>query len=125
MGPLCYIDADVEQFEEADCVVAGYYEVILESAGYYDQIAIGLTSDVDSYPLTEFVGYHEKSIAFHCDSGFYFQEGSSYPYSKCCGSGETIGCGITNNGNVFFTVNGILMPTIMCGIDSNISSYNN
>jgi hypothetical protein len=71
-GALCYVDADIESFEDTDCVVAGYYEVTLDSAGYYDQIAIGLTSDVDSYPLTEFVGYHEKSIAFHCDTGSYF-----------------------------------------------------
>lgn len=73
---------------------------------------MGLTSEGDDYPMNEFVGYQEKSIAYHADNGNYYLEGSSFVYGRKCGTGDVIGCGVTNLGNVFFTVNGLLLPTI-------------
>jgi hypothetical protein len=67
--------------------------------------------------MSEFVGYQEKSIAYHADNGKYYIEGSSFSYGCRAGSGDTVGCGITKLGDVFFTLNGKLLPLIQCGIN--------
>ena len=91
----------------------GYFEVKVLLGGFYDQIAIGVTSN-SSFPLGEFAGYQAHSVAYHADDGKCYMEGTSFAYSSRYGSGDTIGCGVTADKNIYFTINGILLPVISC-----------
>ena len=81
--------------------------------GFYDQLAIGVTSN-PSFPLGEFAGYQAHSVAYHADDGKCYKEGDSFAYSARYGANDTIGCGVTADQNIFFTINGILLPLIPC-----------
>ena len=79
--------------------------------GLYDQVAVGVTTNL-SYPLDEFAGYKDNSIAYHADDGKCYLNGQSLGYGCRYGSYDIIGCGITRNGDVYFTINGLLLPLI-------------
>lgn len=91
----------------------GYFEVRVLLGGFYDQIAIGVTSN-PSFPLAEFAGYQAHSVAYHADDGKCYMEGTSFAYSSRYGSGDVIGCGITADKNIYFSINGILLPLVSC-----------
>ena len=74
-------------------------------------MAIGVTTDAN-YPLNEFAGYLSDSIAMHADDGKVYINGSPIVYGGKYGSYDTVGCGITRNGDVYFTLNGCLLPLI-------------
>jgi SPRY domain. len=76
--------------------------------GFYDQIAVGFAIS-NQYPTEEFAGYLEGSIAFHGDDGKVFLNGKIVGNLCNFGSHDIVGCGITNNGFVYFTHNGNLM----------------
>lgn len=74
--------------------------------GFYDQVAIGLTNDPD-FPVSDtFVGYVPGSIGFHGDDGKCYNNGESFEYTSPYGAQSTVGCGVTTNGDVFFTRDG-------------------
>lgn len=87
--------------------------------GYYDQIAIGLTSNL-KYPTTEFAGYLEESVGYHGDDGKCYANSEGYCYGVKFGSNDVIGCGITLNGNVYFTHNGCILPLLDTKLKGNI-----
>lgn len=79
--------------------------------GLYDQVAVGLTNN-QSYSLSDFAGYKDNSIAYHADDGKCYLNGQAIGYGTRYGSYDTVGCGITRNGDVYFTLNGMLLPLI-------------
>jgi hypothetical protein len=79
--------------------------------GFYDQIAIGLTS-IENYPLNDFAGYLPDSVGYHGDDGKCYVHGNNYTYGTKYGSKTVIGCGITKLGNIFFTHNSCLLPLL-------------
>lgn len=92
--------------------IRAYFEVKVILGGFYDQLAIGLTSSAD-FPLQDqFVGYAQGSIGLHADDGKCFINGESMEYSSPYGSQSTIGCGITASGDIFFARDGLILPII-------------
>lgn len=80
--------------------------------GFYDQIAIGVTSD-PHFPVSDtFVGYAPGSIGFHGDEGKCYSGGESFEYASPFGAQSTVGCGVTAQGDVFFTRDGFQLPII-------------
>ena len=80
--------------------------------GFFDQIAIGLTSD-PNFPINDtFVGYVGGSIGFHGDDGKCYNNGDSFEYASPYGAQSTVGCGVTACGDVFFTRDGFQLPMI-------------
>lgn len=80
--------------------------------GLYDQIAIGVTTN-KIYSLNDFIGYKSNSVAYHADDGKCYINGKALEvYGPRYGSLDVVGCGITGDGNVFFTLNGMLLPLI-------------
>ena len=80
----------------------------IKLGGFYDQIAVGLTTR-KNYPEKEFAGYIDQSVAFHGDDGRYFVNGKVSGLGCKFGSHDVVGCGITNQGKVFFTLNGLYL----------------
>lgn len=109
--PMCEIEQINEECEDPTNLTSGYFEVEILIGGTYDQIAIGLTDDA-SYPLEEFAGYKEMSIAFHGDDGKCYINGQGINYGCKFGSYDIVGCGTTQDGDVFFTCNGMLFPLV-------------
>ena len=70
-----------------------------------------MTSD-PRYPQNEFAGYKANSIAFHADDGKVYINGQSLGYGTKYGSYDVVGCGITRNGDVYFTLNGMILPLV-------------
>lgn len=66
----------------------------------------------DTYPENEFAGYKNNSIAYHGDDGKCYINGQAIGYGTRYGSYDTVGCGITRNGDVYFTINGMLLPLV-------------
>jgi len=48
--------AAVTYLDNLDNMTVGYFEVQVLMGGFYDQVGVGITSDLD-YCLSEFVGY--------------------------------------------------------------------
>ena len=90
----------------------GYYEVEIKLGGFYDQNAIGWTTN-HQYPKDEFAGYLEDSIAYHGDDGTVYLNGEAIGQLCSFGSNDIVGCGITNFGTVFFTHNGVLLTDFL------------
>eukprot|EP01022_Parablepharisma_sp_SALTPOND_P017455 TRINITY_DN278_c0_g1_i1.p1 TRINITY_DN278_c0_g1~~TRINITY_DN278_c0_g1_i1.p1 ORF type:complete len:480 (+),score=32.61 TRINITY_DN278_c0_g1_i1:1861-3300(+) len=107
--PICTVGPDFIMDSMDYSPTAGYFEVEILLGGTYDQIAIGLTTD-ENYPLDEFAGYKDISVAFHGDDGKCYISGQSITYGCKFGSYDTIGCGVTQNGDVYFTYNGMILP---------------
>jgi len=116
--PLTTIFLEFQEESDYSSTVA-YFEVEVILGGTYDQIAVGLTTDSE-YPLDEFAGYKEISIAFHGDDGKCYINGQSITYGCKYGSYDIIGCGVTQNGDVYFTYNGLLLPLINLNLTGNI-----
>ena len=53
-------------------------------------------------------------MAYHADDGKCYMEGTSFAYSARYGTGDVIGCGVTADKNIYFTINGVLLPQISC-----------
>ncbi len=62
--------------------------------------------------MNEFAGYKANSIAYHADDGKCYINGQSIGYATRYGSYDVVGCGVTKNGDVYFTLNGMLLPLI-------------
>lgn len=62
--------------------------------------------------MNEFAGYKNNSVAFHADDGKVYINGNPIFYGTRFGTFDTVGCGITRNGDVYFTFNGMLLPLI-------------
>lgn len=88
-----------------------YFEIEIVMGGYYDQIAIGVTTN-ENYPSNEFAGYLNDSVGYHGDDGKCFVNSNSFTYGTKFGSNDIIGCGVTTYGNVYFTHNGSLLPLL-------------
>ena len=89
--------------------------------GYYDQIAIGVTSII-IYQSNEFAGYLPDSVGYHGDDGKCYANSLGYNYGVKFGSGDIIGCGVTKNGNVFYTHNQCILPLLDIKFKGNIYS---
>lgn len=96
-----------------------YFEVQIILGGYYDQIAIGVSCDQD-FPLNEFAGYQPNSIGYHGDDGRCYVNSSEFDYGIKFGSNDIIGCGVTSNGNVYYTHNGCILPLLETKLRGNI-----
>jgi hypothetical protein len=121
--PICNIsmkenDIIIDQVEEE---TISYFEVEIIMGGYYDQIAIGVTS-IPIYQSNEFAGYLQDSVGYHGDDGKCFANSQGYNYGVKFGSGDIIGCGITRNGNVFYTHNQCILPLLDIKFRGNIYS---
>jgi hypothetical protein len=88
-----------------------YFEVQIILGGYYDQIAIGVTCD-QHFPLNELAGYLPNSVGYHGDDGRCYVNSTEFEYGVKFGSNDIIGCGVTSNGNVYFTHNGCILPLL-------------
>lgn len=67
-------------------LIKAYFEVKIILGGFYDQVAVGLTSSAN-YPTEDmFIGYMEGSIGFHGDDGKCYIKGESFEYSSPYGS---------------------------------------
>ena len=88
-----------------------YFEINIIIGGTYDQIGIGITSN-PYYSASEFAGYNEDSIGYHGDDGKAYLRGEGMCYGPRFGSYDTVGCGVTRYGDVYFTLNGFLLPMI-------------
>eukprot|EP00347_Sterkiella_histriomuscorum_P003756 403363071 len=102
---------ELEEEEQKYQRSLAYYEVKINMGGFYDQLAIGITNN-SSYSLTEFAGYHQHSIAYHADDGKVYVNGKSIVYASRYGSNDIVGCGVTKSGDVYFTLNGMILPLI-------------
>ena len=65
---------DIDEEESRFHKTISYFEVKVLIGGLYDQIAVGITNNKD-YPLNEFAGYKNNSIAFHADDGKCYVNG--------------------------------------------------
>jgi hypothetical protein len=101
-------DIILESFTEE---TIGYFEVEIIMGGYYDQIAIGLTT-LDQFSPSEFTGYINDSIGYHGDDGKCYVNGTGYTYGTIFGSKDVIGCGVTKSGNVYFVHNSCILPLL-------------
>jgi len=106
-NPLCTVNPSGMPNDDGD-KTCGYFEVEVKLGGFYDQIAIGFATS-PLYPREEFAGYLEGSIAYHGDDGKIFLNGKIIGNLCNFGSHDVIGCGITNEGSVYFTHNGMLI----------------
>lgn len=100
-------------------ITVGYFETEIKLGGFYDQIAIGVTTN-KYFLKTEFAGYLPNSIAYHGDDGKCFLNGKAMQYGVRFGSHDIIGCGVTNRGGVFFTINGQVLPLCDAGFFGDI-----
>ena len=97
-----------------------YFEVKVVLGGLYDQIAVGVTTD-SLYPLDEFAGYKENSIAYHADDGKCYINGEALPfYGPKYGSCDSVGCGVTENGDIYYSINGMILPLINLELEGDI-----
>ena len=99
-----------------------YFEVkFLEKENHSSSIAIGLGEKVvkiDSWP-----GYtsDDPSIAYHCDAGQIYYDGSSHTGNPDPVSvKDVIGCGVDYDGYCYFTVNGKRLESSQKVNDRNI-----
>ncbi len=117
--PMCAVGPEFsEEMGEASLTV-GYYEVEVLLGGTYDQIAVGLTTD-ENYPIDEFAGYKDVSVAYHGDDGKCYIGGQAITYGCRFGSYDIVGCGITQAGDVYFTFNGMLLPLINLQLEGSV-----
>lgn len=107
-NPICQV---LENSNELSEYTLYYFETEIIMGGYFDQIAIGLTT-VQNYPTNEFAGYLGNSVGYHGDDGKCYVNSTGYSYGVKFGSTDIIGCGITNNGNVYYTHNGCILPLL-------------
>jgi hypothetical protein len=120
--PMCFLATVRESnviMENNNEETAAYYEVEIISGGFYDQIAIGLTSN-DNFPTDVFVGYIPESIGYHGDDGKCFLNGNNFTYGTRFGTKDVIGCGITKSGNIYFVHNGCILPVLDYKMKGNI-----
>jgi hypothetical protein len=120
--PICYLSNVRENnmiIENTVEETAGYYEVEILSGGFYDQLAFGLTNN-ENFPVNEFVGYTSDSIGYHGDDGKCFINGMGFTYGTRFGAKDVIGCGVTRSGNVYYTHNGCILPTLDFKLKGNI-----
>jgi hypothetical protein len=120
--PLCYLANNRENNIIMDNHVeetCAYYEVEILSGGFYDQLAVGLTNN-DCFPTNEFVGYTADSVGYHGDDGKCFINGVGFTYGTKFGAKDVIGCGITKSGNIYYTHNGCILPTLDFKLRGNI-----
>ena len=73
--------------EDLNVLIKGYFEVKVVLGGFYDQVAIGLTTDQNfnqhSHVQEQFVGYTKGSIGLHADDGKCYINGEqSFAYSN-------------------------------------------
>lgn len=108
MVPLCFLNQSPEDLGTVADYTLAYFEVKILLGGFYDQVAVGFTSDA-FYSMTEFAGYQPGSIAYHGDEGQVFTNGVSQVYGPRFGSHDTVGVGVTRSGDIFFTLNGLLL----------------
>ncbi|KAJ3197418.1 SPRY domain-containing protein 3 [Irineochytrium annulatum] len=87
-----------------------YYEVTLESGGAAGTfIAVGLAPF--PYGTSHHVGWDFGSVGYHSDDAKIF-DGSNQggrPWGDVFGEGDVVGCGLTPEGDSFFTLNGKVM----------------
>ena len=102
--------SETSEAQERNSTLA-YFEVTVAMGGVYDQIAVGVTNN-EEYPLQEFAGYKEDSLAYHADEGNCYVNGRAVGYGGRYGSFDVVGCGVTRYGDVYFTHNGMLLPLI-------------
>ncbi|KAL6078307.1 C2H2-type domain-containing protein [Balamuthia mandrillaris] len=91
-----------------------FFEVTISSLASGTTIAVGFTTRCDCFPSNGALpGWLPGTHGFHSDDWSYFggagQPRASYPQAKRIQAGDTIGCGLTNGGELFFTVNTTLV----------------
>jgi hypothetical protein len=82
---------------------------------------VGVTTDLN-YEFNEFAGYKGQSIAYHADDGKVYIKGKPLDgfQGPKYGTQDVIGCGITGQGHIYFTFNGVPLPLIDCKFKGNI-----
>lgn len=66
------------------------------------------------------LGKNDKEIAYYNDGKIYYGDCNlSFNYAPAYGFGDIVGCGITNDNKLFFTLNGLFLGFI----DSNLFKY--
>jgi len=90
-----------------------YFEISITQLHTKGVISIGFAKE-DFPKSTALVGWNPNSFGIHSDDGSLFSESGSQAkvkdYSPLFGAGDTIGCGITKSGEVYFTINGQKLP---------------
>ncbi|KAL6078448.1 hypothetical protein QOT17_001619 [Balamuthia mandrillaris] len=91
-----------------------FFEVTISSLASGTTVAVGFTTRCDCFPASGALpGWLPGTHGFHSDDWSYFggagQPRATYPQAKRIQAGDTIGCGLTNGGELFFTVNTTLV----------------
>ncbi|KAL6078306.1 SPRY domain-containing protein [Balamuthia mandrillaris] len=91
-----------------------FFEVTISRLASGTMVAVGCTTRDTVFPSKGALpGWLPGTHGFHSDDWSYFggagQPRASYPQAKRIQAGDTIGCGLTNGGELFFTVNSALV----------------
>jgi len=74
--------------------------------------ALGIGVGPSDFPNTEFAGKSRKSVAYTNDGKLYFHDGKKAKvtiFGPKFYSADVIGCGVTNQGHSYYTLNGVLV----------------
>eukprot|EP01080_Neovahlkampfia_damariscottae_P000580 gene580-8090_t len=80
-----------------------YFEIYIENSGEFNQITIGLSRK--GFPSNLIPGTDELSYGYRSDTGMKYHNDESITYGPFFSEGDTIGCGIEDNG-IYYTKNG-------------------
>ncbi|KAL6078449.1 SPRY domain-containing protein [Balamuthia mandrillaris] len=91
-----------------------FFEVTISRLASGTMVAVGCTTRDTVFPSKGALpGWLPGTHGFHSDDWSYFggagQPRATYPQAKRIQAGDTIGCGLTNGGELFFTVNSALV----------------
>jgi hypothetical protein len=75
---------------------------------------VGIGIAPPNYPTNQFPGLQKESFGYHGDDGNIFTGSGKVSFTRAkFGVNDTIGCGISPSGQVFFTKNGFFLGKIL------------
>eukprot|EP00753_Platysulcus_tardus_P021303 PLAT8805.1.p1 GENE.PLAT8805.1~~PLAT8805.1.p1 ORF type:complete len:1154 (+),score=547.43 PLAT8805.1:22-3483(+) len=104
------VSASLCQFHRQMSPEWDYFELEVLSAGAKNAIGLGIAPF--DYPITDFPGWRNGSVAYHLDNGkLYRSRQSGQTFHEPIGAGHRVGCGVVFNAagdvtDVYFTVDG-------------------